>query len=217
MNQDIKKTGIIFDLDGTLWDASCQVVPAWNIVLARYPELKKQITESDMKSYMGKRLNDIATLMLPEVEEERRMRIMQECCKEEQIYLSEHGGILYPNLEQVLVQLQEYSLYIVSNCQDGYVQSFFRAHGLEHYFSDIEMSGRTGKTKAENITLLMKRNQLQEAVYVGDTALDATSAKDAGIPFVHARYGFGTVLNSDMVIDAIDELPQVLEKHFNRD
>lgn len=211
------KTGIIFDLDGTLWDASHQVLPAWNLVLARYPEVKKQITESDMKSYMGKRIEDIAALMLPELEDKKRIHIMKECCKEEQVYLSKHGGILYPNLEQVLIQLQRYNLYIVSNCQDGYVQSFFQAHGLEQYFSDIEMSGRTGKTKAENINLLMKRNHLQQAVYVGDTALDATSAKEAGISFVYARYGFGTVLHPDMVIDAIDELPQVLENFFELD
>ena len=28
--------GIIFDLDGTLWDSSKQVVPAWNTVLTKY-------------------------------------------------------------------------------------------------------------------------------------------------------------------------------------
>jgi len=37
----MNKRGIIFDLDGTLWDALAQVVPAWNIALNRLPLLSE--------------------------------------------------------------------------------------------------------------------------------------------------------------------------------
>ena len=54
------------------------------------------------------------------------MRLMDECCEQENIYLAEHGGILYPKLEETLQKLSEkYPLFIVSNCQDGYIQSFY--------------------------------------------------------------------------------------------
>lgn len=49
--------GIIFDLDGTLWDASAQVLPAWNSVLKRHSEFDKQITIDDMRGFMGKTIN----------------------------------------------------------------------------------------------------------------------------------------------------------------
>lgn len=203
----MSKRGIIFDLDGTLWDTTKQVVPAWNIVLNRHSELNKQITEDDMRRFMGKTIEDIAAIMLPQLDVESRLAIMHECCKEEQLYLSAHGGILYKNLEEVLGILHEkYSLYIVSNCQDGYVQTFLNYHKLGRYFDDIEMSGRTGKRKGENIKLIIERNKLDQAIYVGDTTGDLEGANVAGIPFVYAEYGFGEVENQKYSIKSIDEL-----------
>ena len=34
----VKQTGILFDLDGTLWDASEPVTKIWNQILQREPE-----------------------------------------------------------------------------------------------------------------------------------------------------------------------------------
>ncbi|BBF43252.1 probable phosphatase of HAD hydrolase superfamily [Lachnospiraceae bacterium KM106-2] len=81
------KKGIIFDLDGTLWDASSQVVPAWNLVLSRHQELQKQITLQDMQSFMGKQLDEITHLMFPNLLPAEGIAILKECCKGEQVYL----------------------------------------------------------------------------------------------------------------------------------
>ncbi len=37
----------------------------------------------------------------------------------------------------------------------------------------------------------MSRNGLHTAVYLGDTRSDQEAAAQAGIPFIHAAYGFG--------------------------
>ena len=84
---------------------------------------------------------------------------MNECGDAEVEWLRNHGGILYPQVAQTLDSLcRRCGLYIVSNCQDGYVQAFLNYHDVARYFTDIEMSGRTGLDKAENIRLLMARN-----------------------------------------------------------
>ncbi len=186
--------GIIFDLDGTLWDSSEQVVKSWNEALARCPDTDVQITVSDMRGYMGKTMEKIAELMLPDIPYGARMDIMKDCCETESRYLSEHGGILFPELENVLKKLSgKYKLFIVSNCQSGYIEVFLEYHKLGKYFTDIECPGSSGLEKAGNIRLICERNGLEKAVYIGDTQGDCDSAEEAGVTFIHAAYGFGTI------------------------
>ena len=51
----------------------------------------------------------------------------------------------------------------------------------------------TGLQKWGNIKLVVERNHLRRPVYVGDTIIDSDAAEKAGVPFLHAGYGFGTV------------------------
>lgn len=111
------------------------------------------------------------------------------------------------HVEDVLKKLSEkYKLYIVSNCQDGYIESFYEFHKLEKYFLDYENPGRTGLSKGENIKLIIQRNNLSEPIYVGDTEGDCKAAKYAGVPFVYAKYGFGQVNDYDESIDTFGDL-----------
>ena len=44
-----------------------------------------------------------------------------------------------------------YNLYIVSNCQSGYIEAFLEHYGFGHYFEDIECFGNNGLKKGDNI------------------------------------------------------------------
>ena len=90
------------------------------------------------------------------------------------------------------------------------MNSFLAAHGFERDFRDMEMSRRTGMDKGENIRLLMKRNGVTRAIYVGDTQGDESAACFAGIPFIHAAYGFGQAVRPEGIIHSIRELPETL-------
>ena len=160
---------------------------------------------------MGKTMNEIGKTLFPNLTEERRQQIIADFGNEEINYLSQKGAILYEGLEETLKILSlDYNLYIVSNCQDGYVEAFLHAHQLKSYFKDYEMSGRTGLDKGHNIKLIMKRNVIEQAFYVGDTEGDEEASRFAGIPFIYASYGFGKAKNPDMIIHSIKELPKVL-------
>ena len=47
----------------------------------------------------------------------------------------------------------------------------------------------------------------QQVIYLGDTAGDQAAAAGAGIPFVHAAYGFGAVPDAALRIPALPALP----------
>lgn len=208
----MKIDGIIFDLDGTLWDSTEGICGTWCQVLKKHPDIKKEITMQDLHACMGLPIEKIGEKLFPELSVEMQLQLMKECSEAENIYLGIHGGTLYPQLEATLQELQKsYQLYIVSNCQDGYIQSFYQAHKLEPYFLDFECLGRTGLSKGENNKQVMGRNHLKSAIYVGDTSADAESARVAGIPFVYASYGFGQVDVYDYKIECFSELLKLLD------
>lgn len=199
---------IIFDLDGTLWDSRKEVCIAWNEVLKDFDIVKKEVTVEDMTSTMGMLLVDIGRKLFPELDDENVNKVLAACCHRENEYLTKNGAKLFDNLESTLENLsRKYKLFIVSNCDDGYIESFLEAHKLGKYFADTECPGRSGLNKAGNNKLIIERNNLKSPIYVGDTQGDCNSAKEAGVPFVYARYGFGkNVEGYDYVIDKIEDL-----------
>ncbi|WP_347551417.1 HAD family hydrolase [Pseudalkalibacillus hwajinpoensis] len=198
---------IIFDLDGTIWDPIDTVLKAWNSRIKDHSQIERELTRRDFEGTMGLQMHDISKKLFPYLTEEVRDRVITECCDTEQGYLKKQGGNLYHNAEDVLNLLsKQYKLYIVSNCQDGYIESFYEFHNLEKYFLDYENPGRTGLSKGENINLIIKRNNLSNPVYVGDTVGDLRASRYAGIPFVYAKYGFGQVSEYDEVIEKFDDL-----------
>jgi len=206
------KKAVLFDLDGTLWDSAEGVCRAWNIVLERNG-MAPELTVEKIHGMMGKQMDVIAAILFPGNSREEQAALMDECARKEHEILAQTGGILFPMLEETLTALsQKYTLGIISNCQSGYIETFFAAHGLGKYFSDIECFGNNGFSKGENIALVVKRGGFDEAIYVGDTQGDYEGAVHAGLPFVHAAYGFGTAAEAKYSINAITELPQLADK-----
>lgn len=207
------RKGILFDLDGTLWDSAEAVTLSWNRVLERTGRPERMTTEW-MYTLMGKTMDDIAMAMFPTEKHEEAVRVLGICMEEENAYVREHGGKLFPGLEEILAELksQGWFLGIVSNCQEGYIEAFLAYHQLEKYFDDTENVGHTGQGKGHNIRLVVERNRLERAIYLGDTQGDYDAATEAGVPFLHAAYGFGTVPAGTASISDIRELPDAAVK-----
>lgn len=206
---------VIFDLDGTLWDTVAPLTLIWNQVFQKN-NTGKVISEDDLRNVMGKNLQEISGIYFPDMEKSRREDIMNQCAVAHCAYLKEHGAPLFLDRATLLQLYEKYELFIVSNCPCGYIEAFLESCDLQKYFKDFEMSGRTGKSKGENIKAICERNGLcaGAAVYVGDTLGDETAANFAGIPFIHAAYGFGTAKNPAAVLHNFSELPKVLESIF---
>lgn len=206
------KKGIIFDMDGTLWDSSVNVAAAWTEKV-RLMGYEHEITRADMMSVMGMTMDKLADIIFARFEPAVRMELLDACGKYEIEYLIKHGGELYPELENTLIRLREkYPLYIVSNCQSGYIEAFLEHYSFGKYFEDIECYGNNLKEKSDNIALIMSRNDLDKAWYVGDIQGDCDAAIKAGADFIHAAYGFGTIAQSVPELEKFSDLPDLMEK-----
>lgn len=202
---------VIFDLDGTLWDSCRRVAESWHITLTERFGQTETPSAADVLSIMGMTGVQIADRFFRGIGPDP-LEVFQTCARDASAYLQTHGGDLYPGVKEMLRSLcaAQLPLFIVSNCQGGYIESFLSVTGLASYFKDFECEGRTGRSKTENIRLIVERNGLRAPVYVGDTAMDERSAAAAGLPFIHAAYGFGAAEHPIAVITAPQDLPNVL-------
>lgn len=210
----MKDTLLIFDLDGTLWDSTGPVAEAWNEVFQRECPGLPLLTKEDIHSVMGMTMKEIGQTLYADISIPRRDEIFDICCVYEVEYLHSHCGTLYPDFRSTMEALRAegYDLAIVSNCQRGYVDAFLASSGAADLFIDYEEWERTGLTKGENIRLVMDRNNYSKGIYIGDTRKDQEATIQAGLPFIHAAYGFGKAENPDGVINALSELPSVISQ-----
>lgn len=215
----IRKKSIIFDIDGTLWNTTEVVATAWNKALRKVdlPELRSlTVTAQMLQKEFGKPMDVIADHLFGAIDPDAKAAMLELCCEYEHEELENcEEDLTYPGVRETIQELsKENDLYIVSNCQDGYIEQVIRKNQLEPYIKDYECFGRTGLQKDGNIRLVLERNQISEedAFYVGDIMGDYIATKKAGLAFIHAAYGFGQVEEAEYVIHSMPELLK-LELH----
>ena len=206
---------LIFDLDGTLWDATFAIRDAWDEAGKRFFGPQYELTHDAVQGLMGKTMDEIANELIPQyADRELAQRFIDSCFQIEVDYLSKHPGALFPNEVPVLSELaRDYDLYIVSNCQAGYIETFlplvpkglFKGHMC---WSDTKLDKRF------TLKALVERYGLVECVYIGDTEKDERETHAAGLPFIYASYGFGGAINPEGVASSFKELPPVVAKVF---
>ncbi|KFF21679.1 HAD family hydrolase [Chryseobacterium sp. JM1] len=202
---------LIFDLDGTLWDPRATIIKIWNEVLNKYQLIQKDLKPEDMDQYMGLLADNILKAIIPGISDQKVYEVLSEIVSIENKVLRVEGGILYEGVAENLKNLaKNHSLFIVSNCQDGYIEAFLEHYQLNDLFVDIESHGRTKKPKSENIQMIMERNGLsiENSVYIGDTQTDYDSAIFNNLPFIFCEYGFGK-LNTDGYEPSVSKFPDL--------
>ena len=191
---------IIFDVDGTLWDSTEVVAIGYNRALAEYTTLPVRVDAARLMTLFGKPMDQIFAELLPELSPEQQHFISEKCVilEEEELEKADPKPLLYPGVEEMFQKLSaKLPLFIVSNCQCGYIEQFLRKNNFASYITDHLCFGQTGTSKGQTLLRLIRENHLAHPVYVGDTLGDANACKEAGIPFILADYGFGDVENPD--------------------
>lgn len=201
----MKYDGLIFDLDGTLWTSAENVHKALVKMKELHPEIRLlplEVTQTTM-GYSDKQTEEF---YFNEFEPEKSKALCDEFLARITENIVAEGAKLYANTFSTLTKLKENNrLFIVSNCGHGFVEAFMKQSNTEGYFDDYEYCSRTGLVKGENIKLVVERNNLKNACYIGDTIIDKEAAELAGVDFIYCTYGFGKIDN-DKKINDISEL-----------
>lgn len=208
-----KFDSIIFDLDGTLWDSTDTITEAWQTALHQAPYMRHEVmTRERVRSITGMTYDKIFEKLFPYLSNTQRAEVQKLCSVSELDILHKQGGTLYPKLQETLEYLgSKYKLYIVSNCQSGYIELFLDLNNMHSHFLAHQCYGTKGNPKADNIRDIVHDHQLKTPVYVGDTMGDYDSATKAGVPFIFCSYGFGVVESGQVAtINNFEELKDLL-------
>ena len=219
----MKPDSLIFDIDGTLWDATGVLAEAYSEASLSFPFGEKHFTKERLKKELGLPLKVIFSHLYPELEAIRardpegaermleRLNELSTACEYRR--LKEYGAPVFAGVPETLKSLAaRYPLFIVSNCEKGYIEIMTESAGIGPYFKDWLCFGDTLQEKDVTMRILMERHGLRRPAYIGDIRNDALSARRAGAAFIWAAYGFGEVEPGlyDERIDDFRELTKLL-------
>lgn len=211
----MKFDSIILDVDGTIWNTTGIVADAWNLAFDKFFPQVPHVTAEILKGQFGKPMDVIADNLFPMLSKDEKNLLMEKCCEMEQAALMENTkDIAYDGVIETIKKLsRKIPVFIVSNCQSGYIEVVMEKNGIAEYIKDFECFGNTGLLKDQNIRLIIERNNLKAAAYVGDTQGDYEACKKADVPFIWAAYGFGRPEDDKYYakLEEFDQLESLLE------
>jgi phosphoglycolate phosphatase len=202
----MKPDSIIFDMDGTLWDANDTYVKAWNNAFQRL-HIPKTMSKSWLSGMVGWERKNVLANVLPEYSIEEREVIITQIIEIQDELIIKEGGKLYDGVKKGLQELSaKYPLLIVSNCAENTIQQMMNFCGISEFITDEIAHGVNKMPKSHNIALIAERNNLKKPFYVGDTEGDGIESRKANVPFVFVDYGFGKTLDYDYRFNSFEEL-----------
>jgi len=203
----VRPDAIIFDLDGTLWDTTATCADGWNRVLGRLGIAHRPVRAVDVRAVAGRPHLDGIREAFAGLSESDVVRLADATAHEDNLAVAAYGGVLYPGVREQVPRLRaRVPLMVVSNCQRGYIETFYEWSGLGAHFVDFECWGNTGCDKAENLRRVIARNALRAPWFVGDTDGDRLAARANGVNFAHVGWGFGAVEECDLRVERVEDL-----------
>lgn len=177
-------------MDGTLWKASSASAKGWNKALEALGE-EARVTAVDLESVAGKPYQECITSLLPNLSD-KYPDLLETFNFHETESVKQYGGDFYEGVLEGIKELsKDYSVFVVSNCQDWYLKLFLKFSKLENVLVDYDCHGMSQVPKSEMIQNMKKKYSLEDTVYVGDTVWDEQAADLSNTKFIHVSYGFG--------------------------
>lgn len=205
----MRRDAVIFDIDGTLWDASEASAEGWNTGLEELG-VDRRISAAELRGVQGNPYEICVELLLPGLGSvyPSLFQTLNEC---EMSALESGGGEFYDGaLEGVKGLSRDFKIFLVSNCQDWYMDLFLSFSNIREFLAGFDCHGASGLLKGQMLRRIVDDHHLIDPVYIGDTAGDETAAKLAGVEFIYVSWGFGRPLKDSKCVGTFLELVDYL-------
>ena len=200
---------IIFDIDGTLWDATEANANGWNAALEEL-NIETRVDAEDLARVAGKPYLECVDILLPGLRE-AYPTLANLIHQNEAKYVSAEGGKFYPGVQDVVFKLaEEYPIFLISNCHGAYLEVFLKFASFSSLIKDYDCNGISQLPKHQMITNMVQKHELKNPVYIGDTETDRLACEKAGVDFIFASYGFGEIAEAKLTIAKLNELENLL-------
>lgn len=220
---------VMFDLDGTLIETAPEIADAVNDTLTHLG--LPLVTLQQVNDWIGYGTHTLLVSALADAKQTSKEVIhawdgLSNASTVFNVYYQQRCGTrshLYPHVSSVLTELKQQGvrLAVVTNKESRFTQTVLQAHALQDTF-DIVISGDTLPTKKPNpagIQHCLDRFGLkaQESIFIGDSSIDAATAKNAGVRVWLLPYGYNMgesvhAANPDQVIPDFLPILSLLEQ-----
>ncbi len=208
------RIGILFDLDGTLLNTLDDLTDGVNYALTQFGCPHQ--TPAQIRSYLGNGAKQLIALSLPEAMQDR----VDEVLDVYRTYYNAHCQIKtgpYPGIPEALETLgKKYPIAVVSNKPDSATKPL-----IARYFPGIYALGERSDCPRKPAPDMLKKAMadigVESCVYVGDSEVDALTARNTGVPCVAVSWGFRDrdVLEASkpaFICDDTADLVEMIEK-----
>lgn len=215
----LRPAALVFDLDGTLIDSRRDITAAVNRTREEYglpPLALEQVV-----TMVGEGARLLIERALPEISPQRIDEALA-------AYLKHYRDVCldqtrpYPGVEEMLARLApSYPLALLSNKGEELSRIVLRGLGLDRFFREI-LGGDslpTRKPDPSGLRLLAERLGVpaERVLLVGDTRIDAETARQAGCLFALVEWGFprpadAEALRTDLRVSRAEELVSALNR-----
>ena len=213
-----RKKLIGYDLDGTLADTRQDIVLGVQFMLK---EMNKPVLSAqEIERCVGEGLHHLVAMASGENDPrilEKGARLLRKYYEK---HLLEHT-CLYPQAQKLLNRFSDRIQIVITNKPEPFTSQILEGLGIMPYLKGV-FTGEKGiprKPDPAALLLSMKEHQIdaQDVLWIGDSAVDAQTGKQAGVETVLVRHGFSSEysldqLGADYVIDDFSAFLQLADE-----
>jgi len=182
---------ISYDLDGTPVDTREDIARAVNHIMRQMNA--RALERPVIERFVGRGLHYLIQHCL-QAEDPKKV---EKGAKIYRNYYAEHmldHTRLYPGALEVLENFKHAKQAVITNKPDPFTRDILKALGVIHYFIEIVAGNSEYPRKPDptSVLTIMKREKVaaEETLFVGDSAIDIETARNAGVFTAVITHGF---------------------------